>query len=723
MADFSSGNRRDILLVEGPDGKLYFPVTEFNGLVDTKAVLRFSENVHGCNPCIPLELVANARFDEATTKAQIEIFPQYQPAQRVVSTIASQQSMPLAYGGGFAAQFDLLGRYEERTDEEQYAIDADFGLSMGRTGNIYSSVIHFKDAETIRGQSFYEKFFDESLVNLQIGDVTTATDGFGAAVQLGGFRIRRSFNVDPDYNYRPFFKYATDARLPGTLELFIDGQRVKQQEYQEGRLEFESGFYSHGDELTLVLTDSIGNRRVIRQSLFDVTRNLAPGVFDFDIGYGAIREGENEYRGDYGLAWGSVGVTNNWTQILSYQGNGEFEQASTEVILSFGKSLLNLQGAWAANRDRREEGNSFTAQYNLSWGGLQRWGEVNAEYFEADRFPRFRRAALNGRGKTISLAMGAGRIYGNVSAFDIAGFTGGSVGAGYSLNNWYVEAAAEYLETDDYLATFTIGYRPQGRYKPRVRASHGWEKNNRSAGADITGSVPVGDNSLGYQLAAAQEYDRTSTVDSRAGLAYQGAKVSARASYSDVNSLERTSARLTTGFVISRHDAFLTSRPVSQSYATAVTQQRDVVVKGVGYSDKSGADGVASVPVPPFAEVKVRIDRDSLNRSDVLAKGAAPVRVAKGNYVNVDMPVMQSPLIIHILNNGVNDIFVNGVPFVHNDFGAYVTKYHPNEKNTLEVGGKSYDLVLPLVLEELPIYEFDRDTGRLYRISELFREH
>ncbi len=723
FASFDGGSRRDILLVEGESSQLYFPLSELYGLVDNESVMSFSKNVHGCNPCIPLSKIAIANFDEARGLASITIHPRYAPAQRIVTTLGDSEVQPLSYGAGFAASASLLMRHEERSDEEQYAIDADMGLSLGALGSLYGSVIHFKDGETIRGETFYEHYFEGGLVNFQLGDVTTHFDSFGSSVQLGGMRVRRAFEVAPEYNYRPYFKYLAEARLPGTLELFIDGQSIKREEYEQGRLSIENSMAGRGGELTLVLTDSIGNRRVIRESLFDTSNNLAPGVVDFDISYGAIREDENDYKGDYGSAWASVGLTNRWTQSLAYEGNDEFEQASTEVILAFGGHQLSVQGAWSNQQQLDLEGNAVTAQYAYDWGNIENWARFGVEYFDAERFGRFRSSSLTGSGTTVSLSAGMGRFYGGVSAFEIGDFTGGSVNFGFGEKNWFVEASAEYLETDDYLAVLSIGYRPAGRHKPRVRVAHGWERDNPSVGADISGSVPVGYDTLGYQLAATQDYDRTDTVDSRAGLSYRGEQVDVVANYSDVNSLARTSGRITTGFVISAHDAFLTSRAVEQAYATVLTNQRGVRVKGGGYERDTDRDGEASLPMPAFYESQISIDRKSLDRSDVLTRRNASARVAKGNYAAVDMPVTQSPMIIHILNNGVNDIFINGQPFIHNDFGAYITKYRPDEVNTLEVGGEKYEILLPLVTDELPIYEFDRESGSLSRISELFREH
>lgn len=721
-AVIDDSHKRDIVLLEGPDGRLYFPIGELGEHIDAGQALPLAQEIYGCAPCIPLAEVAEVEFDEAANRANIRIRDSYRKAQLFAVGRRSEHDLPLSYGGGLATSFNFLGRYDEETDEENYAADVDVGISLGRAGNLYNSHIFFDDGEDRRGQSFYEKFFDRAMVNVQAGDVITHSDAFGGSIQVGGFRVRRAYETRPDYDYRPVFKYFTEARLPGTLELLVDGQQLKKEEYDRGRLNFSSDVYGRGDELTLVLTDVMGNRTVIRESLFDVSENLAPGEVDFDVSYGAIREDENEYRGDYGSAFTRVGITNHWTQSFSFQGNSEFEQGSSAVILSAGNHLLNVEGAWSHEQVQDIEGHATIVNYAYDWQGELTWGRFGVEWFDTEQFSQFRGGTLSGDGITLSLSGGRGPFYYGISGFQVGDLEGGSLNLGFSRPGWYVEFGGEYLETDDYFAALTVGFRPAGRNKPRLRVGHGWERNNNSVAVDVSGSAAIGNSTLGYQVAAAQDYDRTDTVDSRAGLSLRSNVVDVRGNYEDVNSLARSSGRIKTGFVINRHDAFITSREVTQGYATVLTDREDVLLKGGGYQRYTGGGGEVSLPVPSFYQTRLTIERDSLRENDVLTKRNASLRVAKGNYGVVKMTVTQAPVIIHILNNGVNDIFINGRAFVHNDFGAYINQYNAGGENELEVAGESFTIELPMVKDELPVYEFDRESKKLARVNELFRE-
>jgi outer membrane usher protein FimD/PapC len=721
-ARINGSHSKDLLLIADDNNRLYFPMTELADYIDTANALLLAENIYGCTPCIPLDAIADTEFDELKNQLELTIHPAFLPPQRFGrASIGSDAT--LSYGGGLATNINLLSRYDERRDVEQYAADLDVGVSLGRGGNVYSSQLYLSEGDSIRGQSYYEKAFERSKIRLQIGDTNTRPDTFGGALQIGGIRLSRAFDVAPDYRYRPIFKYQTEAKLPGTLELFIDGQRIKNEEYQQGQLQVESDAYGSGQELTLILTDALGNRRVIRQSLFDASQNLAPGVVDFDISYGAIRDTPDKYQDEYAAGYISTGISNHWTQSLSYQGNEEFELASTEFILAAGNHHLSVEPAWSHIAATTSEGNAVTARYAYDWDGKTRWVTLGAEYFSADNFAQFRGRTLSGDGGTVSLSTGTAQLYYGVSAFEIGDLSGGSFNFGYNRRGWYLESNAEYLETGDYIAILSIGYRPQQRHAPRVRVAHSWERDQRSVGADVTGNISAGQSQLGYQLAAAQDYESQATLDSRAGLSYRDNYITAQANYDDVNRFYRSSSRVSTGFVISKHNSFITPLPVSQAYATARTGQKGVVISSASTKRKTYGNGAASVPVPAYYPTTVKIERDSLASSDVLTTRQAPVRVAKANYASVDMPVTQAPIIIHILHNGISDILINGKPFVHNDFGAYITKYRPNASNTLEVGGKRYKLHIPLVTEELPIYEFDRTTGEMTRASELFRSY
>lgn len=725
-ATIDEQHKRDIVLLEGPDGRLYFPIGELANYIDSKKALLLAQNTYGCSPCIPLDEVAEVSFDEANNSATIRIRDGYRPAQLLGATGATDESLPLSYGGGLATSFNFLGRYDEETNTGDYAADVDIGIGLGRLGNLYTSEIFFKDGDSQRGQSFWETHFDTAMVQVRAGDVTSLSDSFGGALQLGGLRIRRAFETRPNFNFNPAFKYFSEARLPGTLELLLDGKSIKKEEYDRGRLNFSSNMPSRGEELTLVLTDIMGQRTVIRQPLFNTSGNLAPGVVDFDISYGAIREDENRYQDNFGSAFISTGITQHWTQALSYQGNSDYALVSTEVILSTGNHQLNVEGAYSRKKTLPVDGNATVVNYSYDWQSETSWASFGANWFETDQFSQFRGGVLSGNGTTVSLSAGSGRFYYGISGFDIGGLNGGSMNLGYSSNGWNVAAGAEYLETDDYIATVTLSYRPQGKNMPRVRVGHSWERDNRSAAADISGNVDINGNYLGYQLAAAQDYysegEDNSSVDSRAGLSLRNNVVDMRGNYEDIRNTARGSARIKTGFVINRHNAFLTARTVSQAYATVLTDREALRVKGGGYQRETDGDGEVSLPVSSFYESRVIIDRESLAENDVLTKLVEKVRVAKGNYTSVKMSVMQAPIIIHILHNGINDIFLNGRPFVHNDFGAYINQYNAGGENELEVDGTRYTIQLPVVKDELPVYEFDRANNRLIRVNELFRK-
>jgi outer membrane usher protein FimD/PapC len=717
--------KRDIVLIEGPDGRLYFPISELASYIDSQKALLLAHDTFGCSPCIPLEEVAETNFNEATNQAILRIRDGYRPAQ-LFGAAATDQTPPLSYGGGLATSVSLLSRYDEETNTEDYAADIDIGVGLGRLGNLYTSEIFFKDGNQQRGQTFWETYSERAMIQIQAGDVLSHSDSFGGALQMGGLRIRRAFETNPNFNYNPAFKYFTDARLPGTLELLIDGQSIRKEDYDRGRLNFSSDMPSNGEELTLILTDALGQRTIIRQSLFDTSNHLAPGVVDFDVSYGAIREDENRYQDEFGTAFISTGITKYWTQGLSYQGNSNYEQASTEVILSAGKHQLNLEGAYSHEKSRQLEGSATVVNYSYDWQGDSAWARFGVNWFETEQFSQFRGGVLSGNGVAVSLSSGTGRLYYGLSGFEIGNLNGGSVNLGYSRHGWNVEAGAEYLETNDYIATFTVSYRPQGRNQPSVRVGHSWERDNQSAAADLSGNINMNGSNLGYQLAAGQDYyldgNDNSSVDARAGLSYRNNVVDMRGNYEDIRNTARGSARIKTGFVMNRHNAFFTAREVSQAYATVLTNRENVRVSGGGYQRETNSEGEVSLPVPAFYESSVIIDRKSLAENDALTKRVEKVRVAKGNHATVKMSVIQAPIIIHILHNGINGIFLNDRPFVHNDFGAYINQYNAGGQNTLEVDGKRYTIELPVVKDELPIYEFDRANNQLIRVDALFRE-
>lgn len=169
------------------------------------------------------------------------------------------------------------------------------------------------------------RFNDQQrMLSFSGGDLITGALTWNSAVRLGGVQISREFSLRPDLITYPLPRFDGDAAVPSSVDLFIDGARIGQQDLRPGPFTLNTVPYISGaGTATLVTTDVLG-RQVSTTVPFYVTDTLLrQGLSDFSLSAGKLRRNYGVDDFAYGSLVGSGSLRYGLTDSLTLESHAE----------------------------------------------------------------------------------------------------------------------------------------------------------------------------------------------------------------------------------------------------------------------------------------------------------------------------------------------------------------------------------------------------------------
>lgn len=193
-----------------------------------------------------------------------------------------------------------------------------FGGSFSNNGTLWLSRPANGGSRYLRYDTRYTQIDEDRALTFTAGDLITRSLSWSDSVRLGGIQISRDFRIRPDLVTMPLPSFAGSAAVPSAVDLFVDGYRRQGTDVQPGRFVLDDVPVVNGaGEATIVTTDASG--RQVRTSVpFYVSSDLLkPGMSDFALEAGFLRQNYGLRNFDYGApaASGSLrrGITRNFT--------------------------------------------------------------------------------------------------------------------------------------------------------------------------------------------------------------------------------------------------------------------------------------------------------------------------------------------------------------------------------------------------------------------------
>lgn len=137
--------------------------------------------------------------------------------------------------------------------------------------------------------------------SLRFGDVIGHAGSWGGAVRFGGVQWATNFSTQPGFVTYPMPSLHGEAVVPSTLDVYVNNARRLSGEVPAGPFDLTSVPVVTGQgEMRLVVRDLLGREQIIDQPYYVSPRLLRPGLDDFSLEAGVLRE-------DYGSASGRYG--------------------------------------------------------------------------------------------------------------------------------------------------------------------------------------------------------------------------------------------------------------------------------------------------------------------------------------------------------------------------------------------------------------------------------
>jgi outer membrane usher protein len=560
-------------------------------------------------------------FDEATQSGQVTLPPQsFLATQRESTPPAAARPLRAPPGGFVNYDFSL----EQGAHYSAGGGFFDWGI-FGAPGVVTGTLVarYEPDERSIaRLDTTWTQDFPDRLATLRVGDAISTPGAWGRAVRFGGVQFGTNFSTQPSLVTTPLLAARGEATVPSTVDVFVNNRRVAREQVPPGPFAIDRlPALSGAGQLQVVVTDALGRQQVITQPYYSGTALLRPGLDEYSVEVGSLREDYGLRSFGYGDAVGSATWRRGFSDALT--GGGRIEAQAdgtlavgTDVAWQAGPlGIVTVQGAAST---AAEGVLGYLAGVGLEYGG-QRFNahahaQTTSEGFrqvglaELDSLPRLR--LFGGVGWDLQHYGAVQLAYGLQSYHDAAPIE--TIGLSYSLSLGrlgYLGLFGSLTDADgsdsSLLLTWTM---PLGDRRTFSSALE-----HAGAGAGIGGGFAAraalqrglpSDSGFGYRLSAstADEHDASLAWQGRAGT------VSAEYARRSGGAAVRVGA---TGAVALTSVGAMTTRRLDQSFAVVqVADYADLTVyldnQPVGRTDASGRVLVA--PLRPYERNQVSID-------------------------------------------------------------------------------------------------------------------
>jgi len=543
------------------------------------------------------------RVDEASQTLAVEAPARLFDSVQIGGAGSTFTPTPAPPPGGFF-NYDVVAQ-ETGTEFGASAI-----LEAGAFGRAGTAITRFVERtaglgpQSVRLESTWTLDHPESVATLRLGDsITGASRWWGGAARFGGLQWASNFATQPDLITIPLPSVGGESALPSTLELYVNDALRMRQDLPGGPFNVRDVPIVNGDgQIRVVVRDLLGREQVITQAYYSSPRLLRPGLHDYSVEAGAIRENFGLTSNDYGRPLVSAteryGFNSRFTgevhaEILENQqtagvAGGWLVPALGVISASFaGSTGAEGNGGLASlGIERTSSRISFGLNARVTTEAFRHVGLVNE-----DRLPRFAgqlyaNVAL-GRLGSLSLMNTRQTFYNNTPVNIL------SVRQSIDLRGlgYVTLSALRVLRTDPDTA-FGISFaRSLGR-RTSADFSVVSEEDGTSGYVQMQRSLPAGDG-FGYRVRA-----RAGLAQAAEGaLSYQNEVGTYALETEQVNDVVQTRASAAGGIAVMRAGLFA-SRRIDSSFAIAqVGEQADVRI----YHDnqlvgRTNANGYAILP-------------------------------------------------------------------------------------------------------------------------------
>ncbi len=502
---------------------------------------------------------------------------------------------PSQIAPGAFINYDLFAQIGN--DKDTFGGLAEFGL-FSNAGTLLANAACSNSSSApscLRLETSWTIDNPKSAHRLRFGDAITSAAGWSAPARFGGIRWGTDYSLRPDFVTFPTPSFSGEAALPGSVELLFNNA----QRFESG---LPAGPFSVSDlpvvtgagTAQIVVTDMLGRETVISADYYTAPQLLKPGLAEYALETGFLRQDFGTRSNAYGSAFASGtyvrGITSGFTAGIRAELSADHQTGGITTgfankalgVVETAAAVSNVRGQTGTLVDIRHEwrSSSFSIGSGISVASrhFTRFGQERvAPRITARSFVSYNDPGLGGASLSWTY-----RNEQSGDKFHSAGFRYAKSFKSISVN---VSALHIYKPASNFVAALSLSI-PLGS---RTTASVGTEYDGNHMGGDVRyrrSAAAVGE--LGYDARIAIDgVDRY-----EAGAEYQTHYGDASARFSKVNAREagRFTVRGGLGFLAGK--PFM-APPITNSFAVvSVGKEAGVHVyhdrQMVGTTDSDG---------------------------------------------------------------------------------------------------------------------------------------
>lgn len=264
-----------------------------------------------------------------------------------------------------------LSAYTELRAFNELGVISSTALTTANQGNSNDNDRRDWESRTVRLDTSWSRSFPDKLLTARAGDILTGALSWTRSTRLGGLQIGTNFDLQPYRSTTPLPLFFGEATLPSAVELYVNGLKQYSGNVPAGPFELNTApSFSGAGTAQLVVTDALGQSSTLNFSLYDVHRLLQPGLADWSVELGVVRENYGFDSFNYGS---DIAASGTWR----YGVNDHFT-AETHAEVTSGLSNAGVGGTWllgsaggilfvslAGSESREQSGTQYSANY--SW--------------------------------------------------------------------------------------------------------------------------------------------------------------------------------------------------------------------------------------------------------------------------------------------------------------------------------------------------------------------
>jgi outer membrane usher protein len=456
-------------------------------------------------------------------------------------------------------------------------LGASFRGNLGFTG---LSVL--PDHSVVRGLSYLVVDDPDKMRRVQLGDAVGFSSELGGTAQLSGVSVTREFSLDPYFVRQPLPKMSGAILTPSTLDVYMNGVLLRQQQIAPGPFEVRNLPVGSGvGQVSYVIRDAFGRTQEFASPYYAASGVLADGITEYGYHLGFRRVGFGEESFHYGppelLARHRVGIADRVTVGYRFEsalqrGGGTSLLASGGPTFALALPVGELDLDAAASADGAQTGAAGALSYTLFTRRLSIGASVramSASYANLATPAAADRPLLQLRGAVGTPVVPRINVVleGQLNSMRDAGLSSALTLRGdvHISNALALSLSASRLRTPgvgpEWLAFATLMYSFGNGTTGDLGGSAGTNTANTSAG--VQKALPIGEG-WGYQLRST--IDRDQPASGLGQVQYQGTYGTYLASYDRTAGTDGAMATAA-GALVFVEGNWMASRPVQEGFA------------------------------------------------------------------------------------------------------------------------------------------------------------